>query len=53
MERIYDNVTKEVMDEKLWLLLGEGIIKIFLVLLLSRIIIRIGKTVISKFFAFA
>lgn len=29
----------------------EGIIKIFLVLLLSRIIIRIGKTVISKFFA--
>ncbi|RRN75120.1 mechanosensitive ion channel family protein [Peribacillus simplex] len=51
MERIYENVTKEVMDEKLWLLLGEGIIKIFLVLLLSRIIIRIGKTVISKFFA--
>ncbi|MGW8426787.1 mechanosensitive ion channel family protein [Peribacillus simplex] len=51
MDRIYDNVTKEILDEKIWLLLGEGIIKIFLVLLLSRIIIRIGKTVISKFFA--
>ncbi|MGG4267766.1 mechanosensitive ion channel family protein [Peribacillus simplex] len=47
----YESITKEVMDEKLWLLLGEGIIKIFLVLLLSRIIIKIGKTVINKFFA--
>ncbi|MDM5361537.1 mechanosensitive ion channel family protein [Peribacillus sp. ACCC06369] len=51
MDRIYDNVTKEILDEKVWLLMGEGIIKIFLVLLLSRIIISIGKTVINKFFA--
>ncbi|MFE0506066.1 mechanosensitive ion channel family protein [Peribacillus butanolivorans] len=50
MNSIYNNVTKELLDEKVWLLMGEGIIKIFLVLLLSRIIIRIGKTIINKFF---
>ena len=50
MDSIYNNVTKEILDEKVWLLMGEGIIKIFLVLLLSRIIIRIGKTIINKFF---
>lgn len=46
----YDALTEEIFDEKIWLMLGEGIIKIFLVLLLSRIIIRIGKTVLNKFF---
>lgn len=50
MDRIYDNVAKEILDEKIWLLMGEGIIKIFLVLLLSRIIITIGKTILNKFF---
>ncbi|MGE7762051.1 mechanosensitive ion channel family protein [Peribacillus sp. NPDC097895] len=50
MDRIYDNVTKEILDEKIWLLVSEGIIKIFLVLLLSRIIITIGKTILNKFF---
>lgn len=46
----YNKLTEEILDEKVWLMLGEGIIKIFLVLLLSRIIIRIGKTVLNKFF---
>ncbi|MFJ7744832.1 mechanosensitive ion channel family protein [Peribacillus sp. NPDC097295] len=46
----YNKLTEEITDEKVWLMLGEGIIKIFLVLLLSRIIIRIGKTVLNKFF---
>ncbi|MFJ7752635.1 mechanosensitive ion channel family protein [Peribacillus muralis] len=50
MNRMYDNVTNELLDEKIWLLIGEGIIKIFLVLLLSRIIITIGKTLLNKFF---
>lgn len=50
MDSIYNNVTKELLDEKVWLLMGEGIIKIFLVLLLSRIIITIGKTILNKFF---
>ncbi|PJN87477.1 mechanosensitive ion channel family protein [Bacillus sp. mrc49] len=50
MSRMYDNVTNELLDEKIWLLIGEGIIKIFLVLLLSRIIITIGKTLLNKFF---
>ncbi|KWW21086.1 MULTISPECIES: mechanosensitive ion channel family protein [Peribacillus] len=50
MSRMYDNVTSELLDEKIWLLIGEGIIKIFLVLLLSRIIITIGKTLLNKFF---
>ncbi|MET3318021.1 UNVERIFIED_ORG: small conductance mechanosensitive channel [Peribacillus simplex] len=50
MDSIYNNVIKEILDEKVWLLMGEGIIKIFLVLLLSRIIIRIGKTILNKFF---
>lgn len=48
--RTYNKLTEELLDEKIWLMLGEGIIKIFLVLLLSRIIIRIGKTVLNKFF---
>lgn len=46
----FNALTEEIFDEKIWLMLGEGIIKIFLVLLLSRIIIRIGKTVLNKFF---
>lgn len=46
----FNTLTEEIFDEKIWLMLGEGIIKIFLVLLLSRIIIRIGKTVLNKFF---
>jgi moderate conductance mechanosensitive channel len=46
----YNKLTEEIVDERVWLLLGEGIIKIFLVLLLSRIIIRIGKTVLNRFF---
>lgn len=46
----YNKLTEEILDEKVWLMLGEGIIKIFLVLLLSRIIIKIGKTVLNKFF---
>lgn len=46
----FSTLTEEIFDEKIWLMLGEGIIKIFLVLLLSRIIIRIGKTVLNKFF---
>ncbi|MCK1994709.1 mechanosensitive ion channel family protein [Peribacillus muralis] len=50
MNRMYDNVTNELLNEKIWLLMGEGIIKIFLVLLLSRIIITIGKTLLNKFF---
>ncbi|AOH57368.1 mechanosensitive ion channel protein MscS [Peribacillus muralis] len=50
MNRMYDNVTNELLDEKIWFLIGEGIIKIFLVLLLSRIIITIGKTLLNKFF---
>ncbi|MGE7875748.1 mechanosensitive ion channel family protein [Peribacillus muralis] len=50
MNRMYDDVTNELLDEKIWLLIGEGIIKIFLVLLLSRIIITIGKTLLNKFF---
>ncbi|MGE6379675.1 mechanosensitive ion channel family protein [Peribacillus muralis] len=50
MNRMYDDFTNELLDEKIWLLIGEGIIKIFLVLLLSRIIITIGKTLLNKFF---
>lgn len=46
----YDKWTNELLDERLWIMLGQGIIQIFLILLLSRIIIKIGKTLLNRFF---
>ncbi|WP_234396943.1 mechanosensitive ion channel family protein [Bacillus massiliglaciei] len=42
--------SERLLNEGMWLALGEGIIKIILILLISRLIISLGKKMISKFF---
>ncbi|MRX73396.1 mechanosensitive ion channel [Bacillus lacus] len=49
---IWDRAAVHITNENLWFALGEGFIKIITILVLSSVIIRIGKLTIRKVFSF-
>jgi moderate conductance mechanosensitive channel len=44
------NLTKELISKDIWLLIGGNLVEIMLIFLLSRIVIRLGKSIIMRFF---
>lgn len=50
MDYIADKLKKEFFNEDLWVDLSVGILKLFVIFFLSRLVIRLSKAVISKFF---
>lgn len=50
IEKAYDKLIKFLTDEQVWINIGEGFLKIALILIMSTILIRLGKLTIHKFF---
>ncbi len=51
-EKILDQVKNYITNIELWLTLGQGVLKIFLILIFATVFIRIGKLAIRKVFLF-
>ncbi|CAM3942218.1 mechanosensitive ion channel family protein [Mesobacillus zeae] len=49
-EILVQNTTDTILDERLWLALGKGTLKIVLILLLAGLVIKVGKLAIQNFF---
>jgi moderate conductance mechanosensitive channel len=52
IENLWNEVLEYITDGKLWVNIGEGLLKIVLITIVSTIFIRIGKLAISKIFLF-
>lgn len=50
VETAYDKMLQFITNEQVWITVGEGFLKILLILIMSSILIRIGKLAIQKFF---
>jgi moderate conductance mechanosensitive channel len=50
LETMKEKLSKKFLNEDTWVQIGEDALKILLVLVVSSLVIRIGKTVIRKFF---
>lgn len=50
LEKIYIDIVEKLMDERLWLSLGKGALKILAIVILSGIFIRVGKVMIQNIF---
>jgi len=50
MDKLTNLLKKEFFDEKLWMDLGGGILQLILIFFLSRLVIRVSKAVITKYF---
>ncbi|MCD7035293.1 mechanosensitive ion channel family protein [Metabacillus sp. GX 13764] len=46
------NILDKLTEEAFWIGMGEGLLKIFLILVISSLFIRIGKLAVQKFFVF-
>ncbi|MBM6616923.1 mechanosensitive ion channel family protein [Bacillus suaedaesalsae] len=46
----YDKILEFITNELVWITIGQGFLKIILILIMSTILIRIGKIAIQKFF---
>ncbi|KAA0546030.1 mechanosensitive ion channel family protein [Bacillus sp. BGMRC 2118] len=46
----YDKIVNFLTDELVWIAIGQGFLKIILILIMSTILIRIGKVAVQKFF---
>lgn len=49
-QEFLNNVTEKFMDEKLWFGIGEGVLKIIAILIITGLFIRVGKVAIRNFF---
>ncbi|CAH0344899.1 mechanosensitive ion channel family protein [Bacillus sp. CECT 9360] len=49
-EKIRNELSKQFLNEETWLNLGEGLLKIILIVAISGFVIKIGKKLIKKFF---
>lgn len=45
-----NKISQKLMDEDLWFSVGEGVLKILAILIISSLLIRIGKVAINNFF---
>lgn len=52
LEDMWNQAYEYITNVELWINLGQGILKIFLILIISTIFIRIGKLAIGKIFLF-
>jgi small conductance mechanosensitive channel len=50
IEKAYTKSLEFLTDEKVWITLGQGLLKIILIIVISAILIRIGKLAIHNFF---
>ncbi|MDQ0220949.1 mechanosensitive ion channel family protein [Peribacillus cavernae] len=49
-EKMRDKLSEQFLNENTWLNIGEGFIKIILILVISSFVIKLGKKIIKKFF---
>lgn len=49
-EKMRDRFSREFLNEDTWVNIGQGIIKILLIIVIASFVIRIGKTLIKKVF---
>ncbi|PLS15781.1 mechanosensitive ion channel protein MscS [Bacillus sp. M6-12] len=49
-ERFFQRFSDKITNEDTWLTLGEAVLKIIIILIISGIVIRFGKSAIRKFF---
>jgi moderate conductance mechanosensitive channel len=49
-QEFLNNLSKKFMDEQLWFGIGEGVLKIIAILIITGLFIRIGKIAIRNFF---
>ncbi|MFZ3590505.1 mechanosensitive ion channel family protein [Bacillus sp. DJP31] len=47
---VYEKIMNYLTDEKIWLGLGQGLLKIILIILISNILIRVGKIMLHNIF---
>lgn len=52
IDKMWNQILEYITDGKLWIGIGEGLLKIVLITIVSTIFIRIGKLAISKIFLF-
>lgn len=52
LENMWQQIVDYITDIKLWMTLGQGLLKICLILIIATVFIRIGKLAISKIFLF-
>lgn len=50
IERFYDKIKSYLMNEDLWIGIGEGILKIFLIILCTAVLVKVGKIMIANMF---
>lgn len=50
IETLYEEVKAYVMDEKVWVAFGEGVLKIIFIFLCTAILIKVGKVMIMNMF---
>lgn len=49
-EAFFNKISQKLMDESLWFAIGESVLKIIAILIISGLLIRIGKIAIHNFF---
>lgn len=49
-EAFFSKISQKLMDESLWFAIGESVLKIIAILIISGLLIRIGKIAIHNFF---
>lgn len=49
-QAIFDTISQKLLDEQLWFAIGESVLKIIAILILTGLLIRIGKIAIRNFF---
>lgn len=49
-QAIFDTISQKLLDEQLWFAIGESVLKIIAILILTGLVIRIGKIAIRNFF---
>ncbi|WML42465.1 mechanosensitive ion channel family protein [Neobacillus sp. PS3-40] len=49
-EKVINRMTERLVDEGMWLTIGEGVIKIVAIMVISSILIRLGKVAIHNMF---